>query len=500
MHTVGTGTRLAIARLWYEGNSFNPVITRLPRFHDREWVRGEEAVSFHAGTATEIGGALEFLDRHRDWRPTFLRCASASPGGPVRQEDLDAICDEIVDGIASAPFDAVYLSLHGAALGTGEPCPERRLLQRVREVVGPAVPVAASFDMHACLDPVIGELVDIVTGYHTYPHVDMAQTARRALQLLDRCLRGEIDPRVTLQPVPMLPPSHRMGTDHGPMAELVSLATAAAREDGIHDATVFGGFAYADSPHAHVTVSLCHERRCDPAPVRDRLARAALDRHRDFLVTLPTAAAGLAEARRRIEAGASRPVALLEPADNPLSGGLADATGLLRAVLDGADALATVFAYFHDPDLVDKAHRLGEGMPILAHFGGRLAREFGEPVVLAGKVLRLTDGRMTNVGPMEHGVDVRLGRTAVIGRDTLQVVVAETSHGVYDPAWCTLHGIDLASTELFCVKAKNHFRAAFAPLCDAIIEVDTPGPAPLDLSRLDYRFVPPHYLAPREPR
>jgi microcystin degradation protein MlrC len=37
------------------------------------------------------------------------------------------------------------------------------------------------------------------------------------------------------------------------------------------------------------------------------------------------------------------------------------------------------------------------------------------------------------------------------------------------------------------VKAKNHFRAAFAPLCAAIVEVDTPGPAGIDLASMPYR-------------
>jgi microcystin degradation protein MlrC len=37
------------------------------------------------------------------------------------------------------------------------------------------------------------------------------------------------------------------------------------------------------------------------------------------------------------------------------------------------------------------------------------------------------------------------------------------------------------------VKAKNHFRAAFLPLCAAIIDVDAPGPAALDLRLLPFR-------------
>ena len=57
--------------------------------------------------------------------------------------------------------------------------------------------------------------------------------------------------------------------------------------------------------------------------------------------------------------------------------------------------------------------------------------------------------------------------------------------------------IDLSEVALFCVKAKNHFRAAFGPLCGAMVTIDAPGPAPADLRRLTYRHVPAEYLTPR---
>jgi microcystin degradation protein MlrC len=42
-----------------------------------------------------------------------------------------------------------------------------------------------------------------------------------------------------------------------------------------------------------------------------------------------------------------------------------------------------------------------------------------------------------------------------------------------------------------CVKAKNHFRAAFEPLCRTIVDVDCPGPAAADLAALPFRRAPP---------
>jgi hypothetical protein len=58
------------------------------------------------------------------------------------------------------------------------------------------------------------------------------------------------------------------------------------------------------------------------------------------------------------------------------------------------------------------------------------------------------------------------------------------SGAAYDPAVFAAHGIDLAATRLLCVKATNHFRAAFAKRCAAIFDVDCPGPMIVDAERV----------------
>jgi microcystin degradation protein MlrC len=50
--------------------------------------------------------------------------------------------------------------------------------------------------------------------------------------------------------------------------------------------------------------------------------------------------------------------------------------------------------------------------------------------------------------------------------------------------------VDLTAIRLVVAKAKNHFRAAFEPIAAAIVEIDAPGPAALDLAALPFRHVP----------
>ena len=39
-------TRIAVARLWHEGNSFTPILTRLADFERREWRKGADVADF----------------------------------------------------------------------------------------------------------------------------------------------------------------------------------------------------------------------------------------------------------------------------------------------------------------------------------------------------------------------------------------------------------------------------------------------------------------------
>ena len=477
---------LAVARLWHEGNSFSPVATTLADFRRREWTTGKDARRFYQGTATELGAAVDFAERRPDWRATFLRAAAAAPGGPVTDAAFEAIRAELLAGLAARRWDAVYLSLHGALVTERRPTPELELLGEIRAAIG-ETRLAISLDLHANAGPPLLDLVDVAIGYKTYPHTDMFATGAKALRLLAETVEGSVRPTAALAKVPAILPSFNMRTSDGPMAEAAALARACEARPGVLDATLFGGFAYGDSPQAGAAALVTTDG--DPAlagAAAAELAEALWTRRERFHVTLPTPAEGIA---RALAHGAG-PVAVLDPADNPLSGGIGDTPGLFRALLAARPPAPSVFAFFCDPGTVAAAHDSGVGGRLERRLGGRVSAEFGPPVEVNATVLRLTDGRFRNSGPMETNLPVDLGRTAVLDVAGIQVIVTETCQAPNDPGYFALHGIDPAATRLLCVKAKNHFRAAFGPMCRAIVEIDAPGPASPDLTRYRFRHVP----------
>ena len=463
--------RIAIARLWHEGNSFTPVPTRLAEFRNREWCEGEAVPAFYRGTRTEIGAAVDFFEGST-YKPVWLRCAAAPPGGPVEQADLDAICREIVDGVRKAGADAVYLSLHGALLGTESVAADLALLTDVRAAMRDKR-IAVSFDLHANLDPAIANLVNVLVGYKTHPHVDMYETGMKALQLLVQS-RNSV---VAIAKVGAVLPSFNMRTSDGPMAEIEALAAQA----NALDATPFGGFAYADTPCAGASVAVTTEGEHAQA-IAEQLAREMYRRRARFAVRLPSPASALDGLRL-----GKKPIAIVEPSDNPLSGGVGDTTGLLRALVEHGVSEPTVFAFLWDPELAARC-RPGERMEV--KLGARLSAVWGPPVPLQVEVERVTDGRFRNAGPMEKGLEVNLGRTALLRAGELRIIVTSSCQAPNDVEYFRLHGIEIADMKLICAKAKNHFRAAFTPLVERIVDVDTVGPAMADLTRLPWRHVP----------
>jgi len=495
MTAARAGRRVAVARLWFEGNRFSPTTTGAADFERREWRIGTEALDAARGTATELAAVVDAAAAHPDWRIEALRCASASPGGPIEEPVFTRWLDEVLDGLRRLRPDGVYLSLHGAAITTSRESPELDALRAIRAQIGESVPLTASFDLHANLDPAIASLLDFATGYRTYPHVDMRETAARALAALAARLDGGPRAAGAIAPLGRMLPSFNMRTDDEPMRSLQALARRQeqAEGEGIADVSLFGGFPYADTP----ATGACAMAWGADAHGARRVARALADamaaRAEAFEPRLLTPREGIARAL----AAKAGLVAVTDPADNPLSGGGADTPGLFETLLamrrepDGpVHALAPgtlAFAYFADAALVAHARAAGIGATIDATLGARHGDTFGAAVPVRARVLRVTDGRFVNTGPMERGAPVDVGPSVVLDVEGIVTVVTTAVGPANDPGFFALHGIDPAATRLLVVKAKNHFRAAFLPVCATIIDVDCPGPAAADLSTLPFR-------------
>ncbi len=212
-------------------------------------------------TNSEIGGFLETADEF-GWEPVFTVAASAEAGGIVSEAARREITNEALTKLRqSGPYDGIYIALHGAMVTETSQDGETQFLIRIREELGKEIPIAVTFDLHSNIFDEMVKYVDIAVSYRTYPHIDMADRAKEACNLLERTMNSEINPAIVIARPPML-----LGCDDGrersdgPMLHLLALAADESKKEGILCISINAGFTDADVEAAGPTVIVCYDR------------------------------------------------------------------------------------------------------------------------------------------------------------------------------------------------------------------------------------------------
>jgi microcystin degradation protein MlrC len=465
--------RLAVARLSFCANSFVPRRTTVAdvavgeRYGcDDLWARSHEP-------GQEFEGLASFLAARPGWNARLLCDAVAPPGGPLCSEAFGAWIASVEHGLRQCRFDGVYLALHGACQAEGDPAADLTILRRVRAVMG-RVPVVASFDRHANLPDEVVLLLDGASGSRGGERGG-AEAAGRALALLEGILDGRIRPVGAVVRGPVLPagPLVDSGLDH--------LAAPAGGGGSLLDASLFAGFAWADSPHAGASVMVWADR--DAGRARAEAARLAAGfaavRSR-AAVPLPSPGVALAAL-----SGQGK-VLLLDAADDPALGGPADTPAVLAAVLAqaaGTAGLRAGVALFQDERTVAQASSAGVGGRISCALGGRLSRQFGPPVALEAEIVRL-------VAP-----EPETGAMAVLRGGGVDILLSDRRPAVISPALLRRAGMLTDDLGLLAVKGGDRLRPAFAPLFPIVATCVCPGPTSPFPAALRHLFTPPARLA-----
>jgi microcystin degradation protein MlrC len=493
--------RVAAAQISHETNRFSAVPTDFAAFVASGLSLGEAIRPTLAGSNTEFGGFLAGAARHGfDLRP--IVAVWATPSGLVGADAIETLTGLLVDGLNGAltegPLDGVLLALHGSMVTAVDHDGDAHLLEAARKAVGPGVPIVATLDLHANLSKRMVAAADVLIGYDTYPHVDMAERGEEACNTLARLIRGEIRPTPALRKPPMLPTSQRMMTDRMPMRALIERAQSMEEDPRVVNVTVAGGFPPADVPEAGFSVLVTTDDDPDlAADLANALAREAWELRQGFLggVTSWPDAADLIRALERGELPGSGPLTMVDIADNPWTGGPGDSAELVRFLLANKVAGAAV-ALVKDPETVAQARAVDPGATIEVRLGGRTDRLHGDPLPVRAYVRLVSDGRYVHDGPMMAGVGVDLGPTAVLhcsapdgSTPPVEVLVTTRAETPIDLNLFRAHGIEPTRRTVLGLKGKGHFRAAFEPISRRVVLVEGPGITGADLSRLEFRHV-----------
>lgn len=482
--------RVGIAMMSHETNTFSPVVTDLARFsggHDHPR-SGAAAIETFRGTASCLGGYIKVCDE-LGLEIDMGIAAGASPSGPVEDAAFEVMCAEIV--AAAQTCDALLLDLHGAMVTKSFDDGEGELLSRIR-AVAPTLPIAVSLDMHANVTAAIVDNANVVTGYHTYPHIDMDTTAERGARILFDNIAGHNAPTMAWGNAPMLPHVMRQGTDDFPNRELQE-RVAAMEAEGALGVSLFTGFPHADIHDAGLSVIVVTN---DDMPLAERLRDELLDMaweaRESFVYELEPLGESLERAKTLAAEPEEGPVLLLDHYDNTASGGTMDTTEVLSAILEQGLEDVVVFGFF-DPEAVAAMERAGVGNEVTLSLGGKLPmpalQRQSQPIEISGRVKLLAEGRFPATVAMSQGLTMNMGNCGVLSVGSVDIVIVSRHIEPFDPGCFRSLGIEPRDHRYIMLKSRIHYRVGFRDIAKAVVECAGLGVCTSDYSEITFEKV-----------
>jgi microcystin degradation protein MlrC len=442
---------------------------------------------FHTATGDALVARYPFLApasplrATAEWLGVFY--ARSIPGGAVKTEVYEDYRERIVTGLAALhaeqPLDAVYLDVHGAMSVVGMDDAEGDLVTAVRAVVGPDVLVGATMDLHGNISPRFFELVDLPTCYRLAPHEDAWETRERAARNLVAQVREGGRPVRAWVKVPILLPGEKTSTRVEPARSLYASLADVERRDGVLDASIWIGYAWADEPRCHASVIVTGSDADVVRSEAEGIARHLWSVREDFAFVGPPGT--LEEGVAKAIAAAETPYLISDSGDNPGAGGSGDVTWTLTRLLampelTGEDAPLVYVASIFDAGAIEElaAHAIGEEVSVVA--GARVDSRTSGPVGITGTLLSLTEG------------DPHAGRIAVIAVGGLRVIVTEfrkAFHAVED-----FRALGLEPTEAQAIVTKiGYLEPTLYDVARGWTLALTPGPVDQDLERLGHERI-----------
>jgi len=464
--TDGESTlRIAVAKFQHETCTFCPGgdteiedwdRVRLP-FDDEELFESGNYVSGFAARAREYGN-VELVP---------LRSPQGVFGGSSRswnsEETFEHFAGMIIEDLRAAmPVDGVYLALHGAMAVRNVPRPEAELARRVREVVGPDVPIAGSFDLHGNEDEEFLRWADFSFVTKRYPHYDAYIQGERSARLIISTARGDYNPTTATRKPGIITPTVLQWTGQSPSMDIMERARRWESREPDAYVSVFYGYPWSDVPDVGATVQVMTNG--DQA-----LADEIADDMNDFMwrvrerfaagtFPLPDEAARLV--RTAIQAG-EVPVAVGDHSDRP-----GDATHILKA-FEAAGIGGVLHGAISDPAALDALAESG------AAAGDAFDMDVGGFTPSGGTPARIR-------GTLEYlGAGLGYERIAAVSYGNRNLLFISPAYAqILYPENFRIGPIEPDDYDVFVVKSRVHFRRGFdeTGYARTILVVEAPGP------------------------
>ena len=470
--------RLFFAMLGTETNTFSPIPTGWGVWRDTTLRRRSlehPSVSRNHAVYRPLFARLDA----RGWELAPGLQAFAAPAGITPRPVYEALRDELLADLeASAPVDGVMLFLHGAMVAEGHDDCEGDLLTRVRERVGPKVPVGVELDLHCHLTETMCEAADVLVGFKHYPHTDTFERLLDLFEIIADAAEGKVRPTMAIADCRMIGMYH---TTRTPMSEFVDDLYALETRPGVLNAWVAHGFPYGDVASIGTRTVVVTDN--DPELAK-RLANELRDRLYAIRADVQSQPMTLQAALDAAFADDKGPITIADTADNTGGGAPGDSTYFLQALLERPPR-SVALGPLYDPGSVAICQDAGTGAVLRLRVGGKLCADSGAPVDVAVQVLATSDRvtQLLNGGPSSLGAcaAIRILRDGVSEDDAFDLVISSRRAQAGSPELFTELGVNPKTKHLIIVKSSQHFHTSFAPISKRILYAG-------DLGALQGRF------------
>ncbi|RAM62202.1 M81 family metallopeptidase [Herbaspirillum rubrisubalbicans] len=491
--------RILVAGFQHETNTFAPSKAAYENFLKGEGhpplCRGAEVLALR-DVNLPAGGFIQAAEADGHVLVPVL-WAGASPSAHVTQDAYERITRDIIAAAGKEQVDAIYLDLHGAMVAEHTDDGEGSLLQALRRAVPASTVIIASLDLHANVTEAMLSAADGLVAYRTYPHVDMADTGRRAYALMQRFLEDRKAICKSSHRLPFLIPINAMCTLIDP-AKSIYERMAAQEQGSILSMSFCPGFPAADFPECGPVLWGYGTHPAQLQQAVEALYQRMLDEEEKWEVPFLTPDAAVKEAMR-LSASASKPVVIADTQDNPGAGGDANTMGMLRALVDN-DAQGAAIGLIYDPKAAAAAHAAGIGARVKLCLGGVAGIEGDSPFEGEFEVIALSDGTCRYDGPMMQGMVVQLGPVAGLRYGGIEIAVGSSKAQMLERNLYRLAGITPEQKKILVNKSSVHFRADFQPIAQAVLVAKAPGPMLANPADLPWRKLRPGMrMSPRGP-
>jgi len=478
--------RIATAGFQHESNTFSPIPAGLDLWQrsgmleDAQAIRAEYATS-QSTLAGFFAAAAE--DPEVELVPLFF--TRLTPMGAITEEAMVFIMDKIVAAIRdNGPWDAVLLPQHGAAVSVPWPDADGELVRRVRETIGPDVPIGLALDMHGNISAQMVHNATVTTVYQTNPHIDAYAQALDCARMVVQTVRGKIKPTCALATPPLIVNILCQGTSDAPMSDLLRVAQAQRRRPGVLSVSVVEGYPYADVVEMGMSfIAVTDDDQALADDVAHQMALAAWGMRE----ALNQGGTPIDAALLRAKAAPAGPVVLFDVGDNVGGGSPGDSTHILHAARRlGMSGLLQALC---DPEMVRQAQAAGVGGRIQGPVGGKSDDLHGAPFVIAAEVTALSDGRYEETGPTHGGFRFYNDGPSCALRTDDGFTLVLTSRGAGSSSLQQFRALGIEPTDMKTIVAKGVHspRPAMEPIARELIWVATPGVTTADLSTFRYR-------------